>query len=171
MKFTLLFVLVLLVHCFSTPVAGEFVDRFVDTENNTASFPSHWAVAKPAADGQMSLAMSFLYCLWGKTNFWKCPYFQCSWDGVANFDYAKATVTGNRMIIPFMKRYSKQPMCFVSTETRTARLLMINPGNSYVEVFIFNSNGSNGSWFNTWIEIGCFGVMDELPLAPDELDT
>jgi hypothetical protein len=155
MRFACIFVLVFV----------AFQSQIDAVDISSTSFPSYLTVVNPQTDSDMPLAMSFLYCQWGKDSFTKCPTKTTAWNGVANFDYAKATVTGNVLIIPYITSYHKNPMCFVSSEVQSAHFYSINPENDFVKLYLFNRDGSHGTWENMWFEIGCFGVMDKVPLV------
>jgi hypothetical protein len=64
------------------------------------------------------------------------------------------------MILSFVLRYPKNPICLVSSTTHTARVFATNPENDFVKVFILYVNGTAAFWMEVTFRLGCFGAME-----------
>ena len=123
---------------------------------------SHDVIVNPLTDGLNPVGISLLYARWEYSDFVSMPVDARSYDGVANFKYQLFEAENNKMSIPFMTSYTREPVCTFTQEGGSEVLLSNIVGfHDKVAVYLFDVNGNPKNWSNMALQfnLNCIGIM------------
>lgn len=104
--------------------------------------PSNVITAAPMRDRTLPYKMSLLSCRWSQGKFVNCPFDRVSYGGVANFLVSCTQYTGHTLTIPFIRRYSRRPICSITFGT-SGLIAYINTQHAYIDIDLLSVKWSN----------------------------
>lgn len=133
--------------------------------------PAGWSVVNPTTQKNAGLGFSFLYARWSGIHFIKWPDVGIAYGGVANFDLAGATYSGNHLRIPFTTSYLGDPVCSFELESKIYDFFYtLNSKQDAVHIYAFqwsqgqtygvqdNFDNKNWSDISKYFTVTCLGA-------------